>query len=42
MMSAAFATEGQEKPAPMIKNHWLIPLIHGHVDQASAFPFLVP
>ncbi|KAG2005981.1 polyphosphoinositide phosphatase [Coprinopsis cinerea AmutBmut pab1-1] len=31
MMSAAFTST--EKPAP--KQHWLVPLIHGHVDQAK-------
>ncbi|KAF6750868.1 polyphosphoinositide phosphatase [Ephemerocybe angulata] len=31
MMSAAF--NNMEKPH--LKNHWLIPLIHGHVDQAK-------
>ncbi|KAJ2920989.1 hypothetical protein H1R20_g16104, partial [Candolleomyces eurysporus] len=31
MMSAAFS----KSERPPLKNHWLVPLIHGHVDQAK-------
>lgn len=31
MLTAPFGDEGREK----LKSHWLVPLVHGHVDQAS-------
>jgi hypothetical protein len=33
LLSAPFAND----EVPSLKPHWLLPLVHGHVDQASAY-----
>ena len=35
MMSAACQSKGEDGKQHVIKPHWFLPLVHGHVDQAS-------